>query len=106
MARWWGLEPMTWNWEEEMAAEAKDWRRVGAAAEKGPTSLTKTGMEIWKESSWEIRDLCLEEGVEIDKDFLRDVGRKVKESLPANGSRRYCSKRKVSRPRLGVDENV
>lgn len=89
-----------------MAAEAKDWRREGAAAEKGPTSLTKTGMGIWNDSSWEIRELWFREWVDIDKDFLRDAGRKMKESFPASGSRRYCSKRKASRPRLGVDENV
>lgn len=99
-ARLWRFEPMMLNWAEEMAAATKASRREGAAAEKGPTSLTKTGTESLKER----RDLWAEERGEIERDFLRGVGREVKESLPASGSSRYWLRRKASRPRVGVDE--
>lgn len=80
------MDPMTWNWAEERAAETKDWRVEGESEEKGPTSLTYTGTEIWKERRWEIRVLRLEVGGERERDFFRVWGREGNESLEESGS--------------------
>lgn len=86
-----------------MAEVRKEERRGGEDDVKvGPTSLTVTGTEIRRER----RDAGVgglrREGLE--RDLLREEGRKRKESLVACGSARYCWERKESKPNIAAEE--
>lgn len=61
------------------------------------------GTEIWRDRAAEAEvEVEVEgKGREIGMDFFRVLGRKVKESLLASGSSRYCSEKKESRPMVG-----
>lgn len=87
-----------------IAADIKEERRVEDEDGKAvPTSLTEMGMLSFRERREE-RDGGWREGRESD--FLMEVGREMKESLVAFGSKRDCWERKESKPSIGAAVTV